>query len=274
MVCCERRHQGKAAAGAHSPRRSSGLPRPGGGQPRHGPASREPHGARRTAVFRTGEVRRAGGNHAVAGCRRGARHGPPRATVKPAVARTVSLLTSQARALLVPGQDAPDSPPAPRSRLRVAAPFRLPVCRCSDHRCPARDGRRAGDGTGGQRLAAARRCCRGRRRHGPAAGRRRDRPAAPGVLPRRGRRGTGPRCARPRGRPAAVRRVPGRHGVAGGSSSPAAASADQETGAATLPGALAATVRTELEAVYGYQVALTRLGGDAGCLGVAAAGPA
>ena len=37
----------------------------------------------------------------------------------------------------------------------------------------------------------------------------------------------------------------------------------QDTGAATLPGALAATVRTELEAVYGYQVALTRLAGDA-----------
>ena len=36
-----------------------------------------------------------------------------------------------------------------------------------------------------------------------------------------------------------------------------------DTGAATLPGALAATVRTELEAVYGYQVALTRLDGDA-----------
>jgi hypothetical protein len=47
------------------------------------------------------------------------------------------------------------------------------------------------------------------------------------------------------------------------SSAQAAASAGQDTGAATLPGALAATVRTELETVYGYQVALTRLGGDA-----------
>ena len=39
------------------------------------------------------------------------------------------------------------------------------------------------------------------------------------------------------------------------------ASADQDSAAATLHGALAATVRTELEAVYGYQVALTRMDG-------------
>ncbi|WCI09409.1 hypothetical protein PJ267_07025 [Arthrobacter sp. OVS8] len=45
------------------------------------------------------------------------------------------------------------------------------------------------------------------------------------------------------------------------SSSPAGASADQDSAAATLAGALAATVRTELEAVYGYQVALTRMDG-------------
>ncbi len=44
--------------------------------------------------------------------------------------------------------------------------------------------------------------------------------------------------------------------------------------AATLPGALAAAVRTELEAVYGYQVALTRLDGDAAASGVGAARPA
>lgn len=43
----------------------------------------------------------------------------------------------------------------------------------------------------------------------------------------------------------------------------AEASAGAEANAATLPGALAATVRTELETVYGYQVALTRLGGAA-----------
>ncbi|MDZ4092763.1 MAG: DUF4439 domain-containing protein, partial [Arthrobacter sp.] len=41
------------------------------------------------------------------------------------------------------------------------------------------------------------------------------------------------------------------------------ASAGADTGAATLPGALAATVKTELETVYGYQVSLTRLGGEA-----------
>jgi hypothetical protein len=44
----------------------------------------------------------------------------------------------------------------------------------------------------------------------------------------------------------------------------AAVSAGAEAAnAATLPGALAATVRTELETVYGYQVALTRLDGAA-----------
>ena len=47
------------------------------------------------------------------------------------------------------------------------------------------------------------------------------------------------------------------------SASAPAGSAGAEANAATLPGALAASVRTELETVYGYQVALTRLGGAA-----------
>ncbi|WP_427004106.1 DUF4439 domain-containing protein [Pseudarthrobacter sp. H2] len=44
---------------------------------------------------------------------------------------------------------------------------------------------------------------------------------------------------------------------------PAPSTGDTLPGAAALDGALAATVRIEAETVYGYQVALTRLGGDA-----------
>ena len=162
-----------------------------------------------------------------------------------------------------------------------AAPVRAPSAAPASAPLPAYR-RRPGDRTGGQRLAAARRRCRGRRRHGPPARRRRDRPAASGVLPRRGRRGTGPGRARP-GRTPALRRVPRaprrrrrpRRRVAARPRRLLLPSARPGLrGAATLPGALAAAVRTELEAVYGYQVALTRLDWRRGRSGVAAARPA
>ncbi|MGO4191869.1 ferritin-like domain-containing protein [Arthrobacter sp. YAF17] len=177
---------------------------------------------------------------------------------QPAVARTVSLLTSQARALLLPGQDSPESPPAegaPSSATPSASPSSPPL--------PATAAALATElaASASQRLADAAMADGGMARLLAAVGTAQllqasslaaaagapapavPDPAAPSLF------GACPSA------PASPSSAP--------ASSGAAASAGRDTGTATLPGALAAIVRTELETVYGYQVALTRLSGDA-----------
>jgi hypothetical protein len=177
---------------------------------------------------------------------------------QPAVARTVSLLTNQARALLVPGQDGPDSlpvPDAPSSGAPSASPTSAPLpatAAALATELAASASQRLADaavadggmarllaGVGTAQLLQASSLAATAGVPAPAV----PDPAAP---PLSGACPSAP--ASPSSPPA---------------SSEAAASAGKDTGAATLPGALAAIMRTELETVYGYQVALTRLSGDA-----------
>ncbi|WP_144673925.1 ferritin-like domain-containing protein [Arthrobacter sp. U41] len=185
---------------------------------------------------------------------------------KAAAAGTVSLLTNQARALLVPGQSAPASPPAPRSPSAgtSASPSVSPTSSPAVAQPPAtaaalatelaasasqRFADAAGSDGGMARLLAAVGTAQLLQASSLAAAAGAPAPAGPDP-------GAG---------------APGVDGLSGAcqdatgspSSSPAEPSADQDSAAATLHGALAATVRTELEAVYGYQVALTRMDGAA-----------
>ena len=192
----------------------------------------------------------------------------------PAVAQTVSLLTSQARALLLPGREepetavsaGPDAPPAApsgaQSGARSAAPSgaatgaesaaALPpsadalAAALADSAAQRLADAAVADG-GMARLLAAVGTAQLLQASSLAAAAGAPAPAVPdpAVPPLSGT------CPSPAASP---------------SSSPAgasAASAGAGAAAPTLPGALAATVRTEHEAVYGYQVALTRLGGAA-----------
>lgn len=216
----------------------------------------------------------------------------------PAVARTVSLLTSQARALLLPGQDEPDSalPAAP------AAPSDGPSVAPSDGRSAAASGAESGAATSAKSAAALppSAAALATALADSAAQRLADAAVADGGMARLlAAVGTAQllqasSLAAAAGAPApvvpdpAVPQLSGAcpNAAASASSSPASAaatsaasatsaapatsaasapagSAGAEANAATLPGALAAAVRTELETVYGYQVALTRLGGAA-----------
>lgn len=174
---------------------------------------------------------------------------------QPAVARTVSLLTSQARALLLPGQDGPDSAPAAGAPSTAAAPSASP----SSPPLPATAAALATElaASASQRLADAAVADGGMARLLAAVGTAQllqasslaaaagaPAPAAPGPAT-----------------PPLSGACPS--GTASAPASASATSAGRDAGVATLPGALAATVRTELETVYGYQVALTRLSGDA-----------
>ena len=180
---------------------------------------------------------------------------------QPAVARTVSLLTTQARALLVPGQDGTASLPVPEAPSSAAlsgppsgaAPTSAPL--------PATAAALAAElaASASQRLADAAVADGGIARLLAAVGTAQLLQASS--------------LAAAAGAPAPALTDPAAPQLSGAcpsappspsaASSPAAASEGPDTGPASLPGALAATVRTELEAVYGYQVALTRLGGDA-----------
>ncbi|HSO16421.1 MAG TPA: DUF4439 domain-containing protein [Arthrobacter sp.] len=182
---------------------------------------------------------------------------------QPAVARTVSLLTSQARALLVPGapsdaapsggasSDAAPSGAAPSVSQSAAAPTAAPL--------PATSAALATElaASASQRLADAAVADGGMARLLAAVGTAQLLQASS--------------LAAASGAPAPAAPDPAAPQLSGACpstqasppSSQATAPGGQDTGAATLPGALAATVRTELEAVYGYQVALTRLAGDA-----------
>ena len=182
---------------------------------------------------------------------------------KPAVARTVSLLTSQARALLVPGQDGPGSSPAPVSPSSAAPSASASAAAPTTAPLPATAAALATElaASASQRLADAAVADGGMARLLAAVGTAQLLQASS--------------LAAAAGAPAPAAPDPAAPQLSGAcpsapaspstsaSSSQAPDSAGAETGAATLPGALAATVRTELETVYGYQVALTRLGGDA-----------
>src|SRR6478752_5494987 len=175
------------------------------------------------------------------------------AAALPAVTRTVSLLTTQARALL-PGQE-----PATGARA-TATPSATP----SASSAPPTVGRLAADlaRSGRQRLADAAAVDGGMARLLAAVGtgqllQSSSLAAAAGVPD-----------------PAAAQQDPGPAGAntaaascPAAPASPAAAGSGAGTGAAggkaELPGALAAPLRTELETGYEYQVALTRLDGAA-----------
>ena len=222
----------------------------------------------------------------------------------PAVARTVSLLTSQARALLLPGQDEPDSAlpagPAAPSVVPSGAPSPAPSGAQPAAATPDPSGAAtgapspdpSGTPTGAesaatlpasaaalataladsavQRLADAAVADGGMARLLAAVGTAQllqasslataagaPAPAVPdpAVPPLSG---TCPDAAASPSSPAATAAS-----AASAASAGSAGSAGADANAATLPGALAATVRTELETVYGYQVALPRLGGAA-----------
>ena len=193
---------------------------------------------------------------------------------QPAVTRTVSLLTSQARALLLPGQDSPDSPlptgpaapsDAPSgapSAVQTAAPLPSSEAALATALADSAAQRLAdaavSDG-GMARLLAAVGTAQLLQAASLAAAAGAPAPAVPdpAAPPLSGACPGGP--ASPSSSPADASAA-----AAMPSSVPAdAPSSAAGAGAATLPGALAATVETELESVYGYQVALTRLGGEA-----------
>ena len=183
---------------------------------------------------------------------------------KAAVAGTVSLLTTQARALLVPGQSAPATLSAPRSSsaLASASPSASPTASPTVAPAPATAAALATElaASASQRFADAAESDGGMARLLAAVGTAQLLQASSLAAAAGAPAPAGPDPA------AGVPEIGGLSGVcpsatASPSSSPAGASADQDSAAATLPGALAATVRTELEAVYGYQVALTRMDG-------------
>lgn len=192
---------------------------------------------------------------------------PASGDAKPAVVQTVSLLTNQARALLLPGQDVPVSPlpPAPATPsagAQSAAPSATPSGAPSSAPVPASAAALAAAlaDSAGQRLADAAVADGGMARLLAAVGTAQLLQASS--------------LAAAAGAPAPAVPDPAAPQLSGACPSAAAApsstpvdvssaSAGADTGAATLPGALAATVKTELETVYGYQVSLTRLGGEA-----------
>ena len=180
------------------------------------------------------------------------------------VARTVSLLTNQSRALLVPGQDNPAdlSPSAAARSTASATPPRSAADSARPSADPAIDPPPASAAelatglaaSASQRLADAARADGGMARLLAAVGTAQLLQASS--------------LAAAVGAPAPAVSVPAAPQLSGpcpGPSAPPSSSADSvagaDTAAASLPGALAATVEAEREAVYGYQVALTRLTG-------------
>jgi hypothetical protein len=164
-------------------------------------------------------------------------------TGQPAVSQTVTLLTTQSRALLAPGDVLPDASAA--SATSTSAPL------------PASAAGLAADlaSSGSQRLADAAAADGGMARLLAAVGTAQLLQASS--------------LAAATGAAAPAQAAPASAQLSGACASPDAtassspAGRDAPTGGATLDEALAATVRTEAETVYGYQVALTRLGGEA-----------
>ncbi|WP_168709372.1 ferritin-like domain-containing protein [Arthrobacter sp. PAMC25564] len=179
-------------------------------------------------------------------------------TGQPDFSRTVTLLTTQSRALLAPG-DVPHDASTP-------FPSATPSAASSPAPLPASAAGLAADlaGSGRRRLADAAAADGGMARLLAAVGTAQLLQASA--------------LAAAAGAPAPAQADPVQADpvqadpaspLSGACPSPEAAASsssaghDAPTGDATLDGALAATVRTEMETVYGYQVALTRLGGEA-----------
>lgn len=186
-----------------------------------------------------------------------AARGPGSGTGQPAFSQTVTLLTTQARALLAPGdvpRDAVAEPPSPTPPAAWSSPP-LPTSAAG----LAAELERSGS----QRLADAATADGGMARLLAAVGtgqllQASSLAAGAGVpaVPAQ----ADPASASASAQPSGACLSPD----ATASSVPAAPSMGGTLpGAAALDGALAATVRIEAETVYGYQVALTRLGGDA-----------
>lgn len=173
------------------------------------------------------------------------------AAARAALTRTVSLLTTQARALLRPGQ-APAAAPATAATSAAASSPPADAARLAADL--AKSGRQrlsdaaAADG-GMARLLAAVGTAQLLQSSALAAAAGAPDPAGSVPAP-----GAAALEAAPAGSCSAATASPS----AAPASSPGAAA-----GNAGLPGALAALVSTELETVYGYQVALTRLNGAA-----------
>ncbi|WP_211877891.1 DUF4439 domain-containing protein [Pseudarthrobacter albicanus] len=194
---------------------------------------------------------------------------PGSGTGQPAFSQTVTLLTTQARALLGPGDAPPDasaeppsstpsaassSPPLPTSAAGLAAELaRSGSQRLAD--AATADGGMArllaAVGTGQLLQASALAAGAGPAVPAVPAG-----PAVPAVPAVPAQADPASASAQPSGACPAP-------DVTASSVPPAPSTGGTLPGAAALGGALAATVRIEAETVYGYQVALTRLGGDA-----------
>ena len=188
-----------------------------------------------------------------------------------ALERTVTLLTTQARALLRPGQASPSATAAPSGTPSPATAAPPPVT----------DAALAVElaGSGRQRLADAAAVDGGTARllaavgtaqllqssalaaatggPDPAAGTPAAGPALGPTAP------TAPGAPAVDGAPSASSTAASACPSAAGAADASAAGGPSTAGTADLPGALAALVSTELESVYGYQVALTRLEGGA-----------
>ena len=170
--------------------------------------------------------------------------GPASGAAQASISRTVSLLTTQARALLAPG-DAP---------LAAASPTPSPLPPSSVSGLVD-----ALASSGGQRLADAAKADGGMARLLAAVG--------TAQLLQASALAAAAGAAPPAQVPAAAEvTAPERPGACPPESAAASSSAGGQhvpSGAATLAAALARAVRTEAETVYGYQVALTRLSGEA-----------
>lgn len=168
-------------------------------------------------------------------------------TGKSRVSQTVTLLTIQARALLVPGQPAPE-PAAGSTASQSGSPASSSAALPASAEALAA----ALAASGAQRLADAAVADGGMARLLASVGTAQLLQASSLAA------ATGTRAPLPAD-PAAPQLAGACPSVPATAPSPATPS----QGSASLDAALAATVRTELETIYGYQVALTRLGGDA-----------
>ena len=209
--------------------------------------------------------------------------GNPAGTGNPAVERTVTLLTTQAQALLAPGESIPDAPgasPAGSGEATRSAPATSAAAPSAAGSSPAAPSAAPLPATaaelvtaladsGRQRLADAAVADGGMARllaavgtaqllqaSALAAGTGTAAPPADVTAPQLS--GTCPSASAGSGdatADAASRAAPDSHETPGATSS--------DPSKATVGAALAAVVRTEAQTIYGYQVALPRLGSDA-----------
>ncbi|MET3922119.1 ferritin-like domain-containing protein [Arthrobacter sp. UYEF20] len=177
------------------------------------------------------------------------------------LSRTVTLLTSQARALLAPGQSALITPSVQSTRSSQSTPS--PTGDPSSAAAPLPDtaaGLAAAlAGSGSERIADAAVADGGMARLLAAVG-------TAQLLQASSLAAASGAPAPPQADPA----PPQLTGACPSPSAPASASPARTSAAdggpvieATIQAALEAAVRTELQSIYGYQLALTRLGGDA-----------